>query len=86
MVFNFQVNLENKYADISYDPAEVNVFDLKEFLENLGYIVTLPTDSTEITIYIVGMKCKSCVRKIESAMSMKKGVLSVKVSIIREFL
>ncbi|XP_065221197.1 copper-transporting ATPase 1 isoform X2 [Planococcus citri] len=80
-VKDVNVNLENKYADISYDPADISVFDLKAFLEGLDYTVTLPKDNADVTIYINGMKCNSCVRKIESAMSMKKGVISVKVNL-----
>lgn len=79
------MNLENKYTDICFDPAITNETYLKDCLVEMGYTVTIAEDNKELTVYINGMKCKSCVNKITTALSAKNGVLSVNVSIKASF-
>lgn len=50
----------------------------------MGYIVSFePEKQTEVTIQVEGMKCNSCVRKIEGCLREKNGVISVQVLFIR---
>lgn len=46
----------------------------------MGFLVSFePEKQTEITIQIEGMKCNSCVRKIESCVREKNGVINIQV-------
>lgn len=48
----------------------------------MGYLVSFePEKQEEVTIKIDGMKCNSCVRKIESRVQEKSGVISIQVFI-----
>ena len=76
-----QVNLKDGYTDICYDPAITNENYLQDCLTQLGYTVRLANENQETTIYITGMKCMSCVRKITTNLSLKNGIHSISVSI-----
>ena len=73
------MNLKGGYTDICYDPAITNDAYLQDCLIQLGYTVRVANDSQETVVYIIGMKCMSCVRKIESNLSPKNGIHSVSV-------
>lgn len=46
----------------------------------MGYLVSFePEKQKEVIIQIEGMKCNSCVQKIEQSVLKKNGVLSIKV-------
>lgn len=46
----------------------------------MGYLVSFePEKQKEVTIQIEGMKCNSCVQKIEGCVREKSGVISIKV-------
>lgn len=46
----------------------------------MGYLVSFePEKQIEVIIQIEGMKCNSCVRKIEGCVREKNGVISVQV-------
>jgi len=53
----------------------------------MGYLVSLaPEKQTDVIIQIEGMKCNSCVQKIEGCVQEKNGVFSIKVIIVLFFL
>jgi copper chaperone CopZ len=46
----------------------------------MGYLVSFePENQTKVTIEIEGMKCNSCVRKIEETVKEINGVISIQV-------
>jgi len=50
----------------------------------MGYLVSFePEKQMEVTIQIEGMKCDSCVQKIESCVQHKNGVISIQVLFIK---
>lgn len=53
---------------------------LVEALKKMGYLVSFePEKQKEVTLKVEGMKCNSCVQKIESCLREKNGVISVQV-------
>lgn len=49
----------------------------------MGYLVSFePETQTEVTIQVEGMKCNSCVKKIEGCVGGKNGVFSIQVIFI----
>lgn len=81
-VLNVKVLLDEKKAHIEYDINQTSPAQLTAAIKKIGF-KTDPNDGVlrELCVYIVGMKCISCVNKIESAMSNKKGVESIKVDL-----
>lgn len=50
----------------------------------MGYLVSFePESQTEVTIQVEGMKCNSCVQKIEGCVREKNGVFSVQVIVFK---
>uniref|UniRef100_A0A8D9A569 P-type Cu(+) transporter n=1 Tax=Cacopsylla melanoneura TaxID=428564 RepID=A0A8D9A569_9HEMI len=78
-VFNIKVSLEQKNANIRFNPIVTNEETLRISIEEMGFDARLPRSSDEVTMSVLGMKCQSCVRKIESSMAEKPGVIAVKV-------
>lgn len=48
----------------------------------MGYLVSFePENQTKVTIKVEGMKCNSCVRKIEGCLKDINGVINIQVPI-----
>lgn len=73
--------MKEGYADVCYDAGITTANYLRDRLVELGYTVRIGSDNQEVTVYITGMKCNSCVNKITSSLLTKNGVHSVNVSI-----
>lgn len=53
----------------------------------MGYLVSFePENQTEVTIQVEGMKCNSCVQKIEGCVREKNGVINIQVMSIFLFI
>lgn len=49
----------------------------------MGFLVSFePETQTEVTIKVEGMKCNSCVKKIEGSLREKNGIFSIQVIFI----
>jgi copper chaperone CopZ len=49
----------------------------------MGFLVSFePETQTEVTIQVEGMKCNSCVKKIEGSLKEKNGIFNVQVIFI----
>lgn len=81
-VLNVKVLLEEKKAHIDYNLNLTNPTKLTAAIKKIGF-KTDPNDGNvrELIVHISGMKCNSCVNKIESTISEKKGVESIKVDL-----
>lgn len=65
---------------ILYELNQTSSSTLVEVLKKMGYLVSFePEKQTEVTIQVEGMKCNSCVRKIEGCLREKNGVINVQV-------
>lgn len=63
-----------------YDVNQTSYSALLESLKNMGFLVSFePEKQTNVTIQVEGMKCNSCVQKIEGCVRDKNGVISVQV-------
>ncbi|KAL1465064.1 hypothetical protein WDU94_004659, partial [Cyamophila willieti] len=80
-VFNIKVSLEQKNANIRFNPIVTNEETLRISIEEMGFDARLPSSSDEVTFSVHGMKCQSCVKKIESSIAEKPGLIAVKVSL-----
>ena len=75
------MKLEEKEAQIFYDPNIVEANYLKNEIESLGYQATLLSNHLSSRFFITGMKCNSCVNKICAKVSELTGVKDINVSI-----
>lgn len=65
---------------ILYDINQTNHSVLIELLKKMGFLVSYePEKHIDVIIKIEGMKCNSCVRKIEGCLREKNGVISIRV-------
>jgi Cu+-exporting ATPase len=76
-----QVSLKDKAGYIYYNPLATNPQVLRSAIEDMGFDAFLPSSSDSVTcrIHVEGMTCNSCVKNIESVVSEKSDVKSVKV-------
>lgn len=83
VVVCLQVSLKEKAGYICYNPSVTNPQVLCSAIEDMGFDAVLPSSSDSITckIHVEGMTCNSCVKNIESVISGKSGVKSVKVDL-----
>lgn len=82
-VLNIKVLLDEKQANIMFDPHVTNQVQLISAIKKLGFH-TNPEDVKKVketTVYVNGMKCNNCVNKIESNMKEKRGIESIKVDL-----
>src|SRR6266545_5073858 len=56
-VSNVVVNLATNKANLSYDPQQVKLEDMRRAVDDVGYSVA----SAELTLDVRGMTCASCV-------------------------
>lgn len=91
-IINIKVELNEKCAYIEYDPAETDPKKIAWDIDDMGFECPykeneelLVKDNEPITmetkILIEGMTCQSCVKNIESNISIKSGIISIKVSL-----
>ncbi|KAI5749609.1 hypothetical protein M8J76_008757 [Diaphorina citri] len=80
-VFNIKVSLEQKNANIRFNPIITNEETLRISIEDMGFDARLPSTNDEATFTVNGMKCQSCVKKIEATIGEKPGVIAVKVNL-----
>jgi P-type Cu+ transporter len=82
-VINVKVLLEEKEAHIEFDSNVTSQVNLTSAIKRLGFETTPPSDKKiiETCVYINGMRCKNCVNKIESSMTGRKGIESIKVDL-----
>lgn len=75
-----QVNLALEQASVDFNPGEVQVSDLVERIERLGYSV--PSEKAELKIE--GMSCAACAARVEKGLSKLPGVEKVNVNLATE--
>jgi len=72
-----KVSFASEKASIEYDPAKVNLAEIKDTISQIGYKV-----ATKKSIFQVGgMTCASCVSRVEEALSSVLGVISASVNL-----
>lgn len=88
-VFKVQVKLDENTGYIEYDPSLTNTKKIELIIESLGFecspISNLKNDCDKderiIILYIIGMKCKNCVNKIETNISTNPGIIYIEVNL-----
>ncbi len=74
------VSFASEKASIEYDPARVNLGEIRDEISQLGYSV-----ATRKSIFPVGgMTCASCVARVEQALLSVTGVISASVNLASE--
>lgn len=79
LFFFLQVEFDKNEAEVLYDQNIVTMNTIKQTIENLGYEVLPGLSYVTKRFFIVGMRCKSCVRKIEKRINEIIGIKDVKV-------
>ena len=74
------VNFATEKAQVTFDPALIDVGRLTATIEQAGYDVPTATD----TLAIGGMTCASCVGRVEKALRRAPGVLKATVNLATE--
>lgn len=76
-VSSVNVSLAAGKANLTFDPAQVTLTDVRRAVEGVGYVV--PT--AEATLDVRGMTCASCVAHVEGALKGLPGVLEAVVNL-----
>ncbi|XP_013413564.1 copper-transporting ATPase 1-like isoform X2 [Lingula anatina] len=83
-ISTIEVSLENQEGVVSFDPTVTTAEKIAEGIDDMGFEAKVKSPGSspqEVTIYIEGMTCQSCVKNIEGAISMRSGVKQIKVSL-----
>ncbi len=75
-----EVNLALEQATVEYDQGEVNLADITQKIESLGYSV--PAEKAELRIE--GMSCAACSARIEKELNRLAGVKQASVNLATE--
>ena len=84
-VRNASVNLATRKAVVDFDPAETSVEAIGEKIREMGYGVfdeekAISGEVRKTTVFIGGMSCAACVRRVEQALKALPGVSDVSVN------
>ena len=85
-VSSASVNFATEKAIVEFDSKEIQVSDINETIQDLGYE---PEDDSgpeekEVILRIVGMTCASCVQTVEKALNKVPGVITANVNLATE--
>jgi len=83
-VLSATVNLATERLMVEFNENQVNLEEIKDIVESLGFTVILPKAFHAMTIPITGMNCASCVGKVEKGISKLDGVVEVSVNLTTE--
>ncbi|GAB3068205.1 heavy metal translocating P-type ATPase [Salinicoccus sesuvii] len=75
-----RVNLATEKADINYNPDHVEIEDITNRIDNLGYGIEYDTVELDIT----GMTCAACSSRIEKVLGKTDGVNNAAVNLATE--
>ncbi|QQY79829.1 Cu+-exporting ATPase [Keratinibaculum paraultunense] len=76
-VLNATVNLLQQKATIEYDEQKVDISDIVDTIEKVGYQVPL----VRKTLLIEGMSCAACSARVEKALNKVEGVIKANVNL-----
>src|SRR5512138_267637 len=76
-VSNVVVNLATNKATLTYDPQLVNLEDMRQAIDDVGYAIA----TADLTLDVRGMTCASCVAHVETALKQLNGVTSAVVNL-----
>ena len=83
-VSNISVNLATEKANIEYNNEKVNLEDVIQAIERIGFGAKEDKVENEITMSISGMTCASCSARIEKVIGRLHGVSSISVNLATE--
>lgn len=85
-VASARVNYATEKAVVEYDSNKIQISDLNETIQNLGYEPQLEAEAKEkeVILYIVGMTCAACAQTIEKALNKVPGVIQANVNLATE--
>jgi Cu+-exporting ATPase len=74
------VNFAAEKASVSYEPTTTSPHELIRAIQDVGY----GADVRQMTFGVMGMKCASCVGRVEQALKKVPGVLEASVNLTNE--
>ena len=74
------VNLALEKSSIKFDPAKINIVDIQQKIQDLGYEVVTEKAEFDIT----GMTCAACSARIEKGLNKLDGVMKANVNLALE--
>ncbi len=79
------VNLANDTVMVEYDEKVININDIIEAIEAIGYDARLQDNKlTKLTMQVDGMTCASCAQNVDRAVRKLEGVNDVNVNIAND--
>lgn len=79
-VVDANVNFTSEKATVSFDPEKVNIRELAQKVEQLGYGIVPDT----VDLQISGMTCAACANRIEKGLNRLPGVIRATVNLALE--
>uniref|UniRef100_T1JC88 P-type Cu(+) transporter n=1 Tax=Strigamia maritima TaxID=126957 RepID=T1JC88_STRMM len=85
-VINIDISLEDETAIVKFDPTATNSEKIRQIMDDMGFEVKLKNNDDGqmrkiCKLHIEGMTCQSCVKNIESNLSNRPGILSIRVNL-----
>ncbi|MCK5158565.1 MAG: heavy-metal-associated domain-containing protein, partial [Candidatus Heimdallarchaeota archaeon] len=71
------VSLATNEAVVTFDPDLIDVSELVDAIESVGYDVRLE----KVELFVIGMTCASCAMNVENALKKVAGVISATVNL-----
>jgi len=75
-----KVSFASEKASVEYDPAKVDLAEIKNTITQIGYGV----DTKKSIFPVGGMTCASCIARVEKALLSVPGVISASVNLASE--
>ncbi|GAB6886531.1 heavy metal translocating P-type ATPase [Desulfothermus okinawensis JCM 13304] len=79
-VSSANINFALEKASVEFDSEKIDLFGLKEVIENTGY--SLKVSQVELTIS--GMSCAACASRIEKKLKSSPGIIDASVNLVAE--
>ena len=83
-VDDVSVNLATERMEVHFDPAAIDVGEIRAAVGKAGYGSEEIDDSREILLPVEGMTCAACAARIEKVVGRLDGVRSVAVNLLEE--
>jgi Cu+-exporting ATPase len=79
-IMEVSVNFASEKASVTYDTNKLDLSEIRDRIESLGYGIL----SERLTLNITGMSCTSCVANVEKALKKQPGVFEANVNLSLE--
>ena len=83
-VLKANVNLLSEKADIDYDDKVIDIEQIKQKIEDLGFQATELNDDVTVNLKVSGMSCAMCSASLDKMLNEQDGIASASVNLASE--